>query len=67
MRPTASRPNARLISLRDAEQETGLPKDTIRRLIDTGVLPVVELPHIRRIWIDRTDLDALIEDAKTTR
>ena len=34
---------------------------------DCGVLPVVELPHIRRVWIDRQDLHELIETAKVTR
>jgi hypothetical protein len=67
MKPTTSRPGAKLLSLRDAERETGLPKDSLRKLIATGALPVVELPHIRRVWIDRNDLDALIEQSKIMR
>lgn len=67
MRATTPRPKARLLSLRDAESESGLPKDSLRKLIAEGKLAVVELPGIRRVWIDREDLNALIEDAKTTR
>jgi hypothetical protein len=67
MRPSRCHPNARLLSLRAAEQESGLPKDTLRKLIATGVLSVVEIPHVRRVWIDRQDLHALIDAAKVSR
>ena len=59
------RPEGRLISLRDAERYSGIPKDSIRKLIGLRKLPAVELPGVRRVWIDRADLDALIDNCKT--
>ena len=38
---TSTRPNARLLSLRDAESLTGLTNDSLRRLIADGKLPVI--------------------------
>ncbi len=42
MRPARSRPGARLISLRDAENEYGIPKDTLRKLIERRELRAIE-------------------------
>jgi excisionase family DNA binding protein len=44
---------------------SGIPKDSIRKLITMRKLPAVELPGIRRVLIGRVDLDALIDDCKT--
>lgn len=65
LRAALSRPSGRLISLRDAEHYSGIPKDSIRKLITMRKLPAVELPGIRRVLIDREDLDALIDACKT--
>jgi excisionase family DNA binding protein len=51
----------RVVSLRDAERETGIPKDTLRKMIDAGTLPVVEIPGVRRVWLDRDLLNAAID------
>lgn len=64
MRAPNPRPAARLMSLRQAEAETGIPKDSLRRLIADRRLATVELPGIRRVWIDRQDLADLIEASK---
>jgi hypothetical protein len=53
------------MSLRDAERESGIPKDSLRKLIAMRNLPAVELPGIRRVLIDRVDLDNLIAFSKT--
>jgi hypothetical protein len=60
----AARPGARLLSLQQVEAEIGIPADSIEKLIKTGALPVVELPHVRRRFIDRVDLEAAIESWK---
>jgi excisionase family DNA binding protein len=52
------------MSLRDAEAGSGIPKDSLRKLIAEGALPSVELPGIRRVFIDRADLDDLIDRHK---
>ena len=64
MRKTTRRPNARLMPLGQIEEEVGIPIDTIDKLIKTGALSVVELPHVRRRFIDRRDLEAAIESWK---
>ncbi len=67
MRPTSPLPDARLLTLRDAERKSGIRKDSLRKLIKEHALPVVELPGIRRVMIDREDLDELIERSKHSR
>ena len=52
------------MSLREAEDESGIPKDSLRKLVADGTLPAVELPGIRRVLIDRQDLNELIERSK---
>ena len=59
------RPGARLMPLAQVSDEIGIPVDTLDKLIRTGALPVVELPHVRRRFIDRRDLEAAIESWKT--
>ena len=59
-----SRPGARLIGIAQAEQEYGLPYGTLYALIKRGELPSVQLPGVRRLYIDRRDLERLIETSK---
>jgi len=59
------RSGARLLPLGQIDAEYGLPIDTLDKLIKTGALPVVELPHVRRRFVDRQDLERCIEEWKT--
>jgi len=52
---------ARLLSIREASAELGVSAWTLRDLIASGTLRAVQPPGIRRIWIDRRDLDRAIE------
>ena len=62
-------PAPRLLDLRAAGRYLGLSYWTVRDLVFAGTLPTVNLPcpragdgrAIRRVLIDRRDLDALIE------
>ncbi len=62
-------PAPRLLDLRAAGRYLGLSYWTVRDLVFAGALPTVKLPcpragdgrAIRRVLIDRRDLDALIE------
>ena len=65
MRPAKPRPNARLISVAQACDEYGFTKDQLYKLIAARKLPAVELPSIKRVLLDRRDLDAAIESWKT--
>lgn len=67
----ANTSNGRLLDLKRAADYTGLPYWTMRDLALSGHLDVVKLPsrknpngQLRRILIDRADLDALIERMK---
>jgi len=51
---------ARLLDLRAAEQYSGISAWTLRDLIASGDLPAVRPPRLRRVWIDRADLDRAI-------
>jgi|SRR5579871_4804223 len=53
-------PASRLLDLREAESYSGISAWTLRELIATGALPAVRPPHLRRVWIDRADLDQAI-------
>ena len=55
---------ARLLDLRAAEQYSGISAWTLRDLIASGDLPAVRPPRLRRVWIDRADLDRAIADWK---
>jgi hypothetical protein len=57
MRATSARPNARLLSLRQAESEYGLPYAQLLDLVKRGELAAVQLPHVRRIYLIRADLE----------
>jgi excisionase family DNA binding protein len=51
----------RLLSLKEAEQYSGISIWTLRDLIAAGDLPAVRPPGLRRVWVDRKDLDRAIE------
>jgi len=53
-----------LLTVQQVAAETGLPLGTLTKLIETGALPVVEPPHVRRRFIDRRDLETAIEEWK---
>jgi excisionase family DNA binding protein len=56
-----ARPSGRLLSLQGAAEYLGVPRTTIRDWAVRGHVPVVRVPDCRRIWLDRRDLDRLIE------
>ena len=51
------RPGAKLISVKAAAEEYGLPAALLYDLIKRGELPAVQPPNIRRIYIVRADLE----------
>ena len=55
---------AALLTLRDVENEFGLPYTSARDLVIKGLLPRVDL-HTHRIWVKRADIEALIEQGTT--
>jgi hypothetical protein len=61
MRPTATRPNARLLSLRQAEAEYGLPYAQLLDLVKRGELQAVQPPQIRRLYLVRADLERKLD------
>lgn len=50
----------RLMDLQSAEEYSGISAWTLRDLIASGDLPAVRPPRLRRLWIDRADLDRAI-------
>jgi hypothetical protein len=54
-------PNAKLMTLRQAEAESGLPYATLWALVTERLIPRLELPHQRSIYIRRVDLERFIE------
>jgi excisionase family DNA binding protein len=54
----------RLLSLKEAEEYSGISIWTLRDLIASGDLPAVRPPGLRRVWVDRKDLDRAIESWK---
>ncbi len=61
MRATTARPAARLISLRQAEAEYGLPYAQLLDLAKRGELAAVQPPNVRRIYLVRADLERKLE------
>jgi len=59
-------PNRRLLTLPLACEYIGLSAWKVRQLIHDGKLPIVELNEGQKFWIDRRDLDGLIERNKRT-
>ena len=56
--------SGRLLDLKAAEIYSGISVWTLRELIASGELPAVRPPRLRRVWIDRADLDRAIADWK---
>ncbi|MGH8072260.1 MAG: helix-turn-helix domain-containing protein [Candidatus Entotheonellia bacterium] len=54
----------RLLSLGAAAIYLHTTERTVRRLIARGILHPVQIPTLRRVLIDRADIDRLIDDAK---
>jgi hypothetical protein len=54
----------RLLDLKAAEVYSGISAWTLRDLIASGDLPAGRPPRLRRVWIDRADLDRAIADWK---
>ena len=52
--------SGRLLDLKAAEIYSGISAWTLRDLIASGDLPAVRPPRLRRVWIDRADLDGAI-------
>ena len=61
MRATTVRPRGKLITIKQAENEYGLPAALIRDLIHRGDLAAVQPPNIRRLFVVRADLERKIE------
>ena len=66
--------NGRLLDLNAAARYLAVSYWTMRDLVNVGIIPTVKLPRprardgkvIRRILIDRKDLDIIIEQNKET-
>jgi excisionase family DNA binding protein len=54
----------RLLTLRQASEETGIPIRSLHDLIEKRVLPVVRFPGSRLQRIERADLEGAIQAAK---
>ena len=63
-RPNPKPANGRLLTLPQAVAYLGLSAWKLRSLIHEGKLPIVELNAGEKWWIDRRDLDALVERSK---
>jgi hypothetical protein len=50
--------HARLLTIRRASDEIGLPEDSIRPLIVAGDLNAVRPPNINRVYMDRCVISA---------
>lgn len=60
----SGRTSGRLLDLKAAEIYSGISAWTLRDLIASGDLPAVRPPRLRRVWIDRADLDKAIAEWK---
>ena len=67
MRAMKPRPGAKLLSVKQAEAESGLPGALIRDLIRRGELDAVQPPGIRRVFIRRESLERVISAWSTAR
>ena len=61
MRASATRPNAKLLAVKQAESEYGLPAALLRDLLARGELAAVRPPGVRRVFIVRADLERKIQ------
>ena len=50
-----------LLSFRDAERETGVSYWTWRDLAARGAISTIRPPGVRRVYIERTELDAALD------
>jgi hypothetical protein len=57
MRQPTLRPGAKLISVKAAAEEYGLPAALLYDLIKRGELTAVQPPNVRRVYIVRSDLE----------
>jgi excisionase family DNA binding protein len=58
--------HTRLVTLQTAADELGISMWTLRDLVSSRNLKTVQPPGVRRIWIDRRDLDQAIESWKSS-
>jgi hypothetical protein len=56
-----------LVTVPQASEVKGVPERSIHDLIARGLLPYVQFPGGRRIWIDLRDFDALIAKSREVR
>ena len=61
MKAATQRPHAKLISVKQAEAEYGLPAALIRDLIHRGDLAAMQPPNIRRVFVVRADLERKLD------
>jgi len=61
MKRTVDRPHARLVSVRQAETEFGIPYAQLLDLARRGELTAVQPPNVRRIYLVRADLERKLE------
>lgn len=55
-----------LLTLQQASAETGVPYNSMRKLVLTGHLPKVQLGDSKRTWVKRADLERLITNSTET-
>ena len=61
MRRSTIRPGAKLIPVKAAAEEYGLPAALLYDLIRRGELTAVQPPNVRRVYIVRADLEQKLE------
>ena len=69
-RPNSSKPKAgphsRLLGLVTAEREYGISRWTWMDLIAKGAIPAIRPPGLRRVFLDRHDIETKLEEWKET-
>ena len=65
-RPTLTKPSKRLLRVRDAADYLSVSPWKLRRLIQEGLLPIVQASEGGAWRVDVRDLDSFIERHKTT-
>ncbi len=55
---------SRLLTLREAAQYLNCSQFSIRQLVWAGTLPSVRFTRRGKLWLDRQDLEAYIENSK---
>lgn len=66
MRNQATPTKTKLASLQQLEAEYGVPYRSLRDLVLRGFLPRVQLGDSVRIWVKRSDFEALVERSRET-